>query len=501
MKHHDWNSMTESDFDLILENNIPELPPDHVVQEVTPWKRSINRILVGITMNTITLDFWGLNYILPAIGTILSLLGFRTLRRENRWFRGCWIITILRTVYFLLSLILNATIFRSSLHTPSISNALMFITLVLLFSLIFFFGKGFRAVRQKADLPAHANGATAMLIWYATLCLFSLLQYHGFLIGLIMILSYLFVVYRFFRLSGDLDEAGYMIQTSPVQVSDRTIVTSVIALLTIGLTCAYLFFNSYSMDWHPAESSNDAEVAQIKKHLTALGFPEAVLKDLMDEDIKACESALCIVVNEEDFPVNEGYKTEKQIGNFTQEYTQYDVKELHITSIGVKLPGECEQWKIFHHFLWTIDPGFYGTESILIWPAYRQSEGWESASDFTGHVLYDMNGKTYAAPYHSLGSGTYTSKNLFGEEPASMDVFATFSMPKRGENHRGYLSYTTKETQDGWMLHSWINYTHQKSWIQYPVMTAIEKQTENAWNSPNGTFHTIQDALSFLPDK
>ena len=42
--------------------------------EVTPWRRAMNRILFGMALCAVTLNFWCLNYILPAIGTVLLLL-------------------------------------------------------------------------------------------------------------------------------------------------------------------------------------------------------------------------------------------------------------------------------------------------------------------------------------------------------------------------------------------------------------------------------------------
>lgn len=37
---------------------------------------------------------------LPAIGTVLLLLGFRALRRENRWLGGCFAVTVIRAACF-----------------------------------------------------------------------------------------------------------------------------------------------------------------------------------------------------------------------------------------------------------------------------------------------------------------------------------------------------------------------------------------------------------------
>lgn len=43
-----------------------------------------------------------------------------------------------------------------------------------------------------------------------------------------------------------------------------------------------------------------------------------------------------------------------------------------------------------------------------------------------------------------------------------------------------------------------MNYTHQSSWFQYPVVTAMEKRMTSAWNRA-GVFQTVQDALQFHP--
>ena len=80
----------------------------------------------------------------------------------------------------------------------------------------------------------------------------------------------------------------------------------------------------------------------------------------------------------------------------------------------MRLAGEREQWVLIHHFLWTEDPGFYGTESIQLWPVYRDiPEGWAEAGEVTGRVLYSRDGREYAAPYFSLGVQTFTSDSIF----------------------------------------------------------------------------------------
>lgn len=72
-------------------------------------------------------------------------------------------------------------------------------------------------------------------------------------------------------------------------------------------------------------------------------------------------------------------------------------------------------------------------------------------------------------------------------------------MPNKGENYRGYVSYTIKEMRDGCIVDSWINYTHQNAWLQYPAITAKEKHFSIGVRSTYA-FKTIQDALQFFPN-
>ena len=230
-----------------------------------------------------------------------------------------------------------------------------------------------------------------------------------------------------------------------------------------------------------------------------------MLNDLAPEDIAACDGALRIVTEAEDYPVNDGRNVlweaynEKNERYYVQD-TVYDVKELRLTGVAVQLPGEQETWMVFHHFLWTTDPGFYGTEAIQIRPAYRSiPEGWAAAGDATGRVLYDRGGQTFAAPYASLGARTFTANTVLWGEQTNTDLFAAFSLPRHGEHCRGYVAYSTAGAQSGYLLSSWCNYTHQQSLLQYPAVTAMEKRMTSAFGN-TGAFYTVQHALQFFPE-
>lgn len=502
MSNHERDTKGEGDFDRMLESSVSEFPPEDIVAEVTPWKKATNRVLVGMAFRTITLNFWCLNYILPAIGMVLMLLGFRTLRHENKWFRTCFFITVFCAACFFPMLILNTTILQSTVSASSISSIWTLVTLILLFAELICLWSGFRAVQRKVSLPTRTGGAVALIVWYALVCLLAFIRYNGWIILSAMIVGYVFIIRSLYRLSKELNESGYSIRTAPVKVPDRAIVFSIVAFLSLGIVFGYLFGGSYPMEWYAVDSEEHRNVDPIKTHLMELGFPEYVLDDLSAEDLAACDGALQVVVDVTDEAMNDGRTVTAYSGEENRHITQttvYDVKELRITGIGVQISGERERWIIFHHFLWTVDPGFYGTESIQLWPTYQGiSEGWCSGGEVTGRVLYDKNEETFSAAYYSLGNQTFTSNSIFWGNQTSTDVFAAFSMPKNGENYRGYVSYPVDELQDGYIISSWFNYTHQQSWLQYPSMTAMEKRMTNSWNDA-GAFRTIQNALQFYP--
>ena len=500
-----WETMTDADFEAMLARSVPDVPPEEIVAEVTPWRRAMNRILFGMALCAITLNFLCLNYILPAIGTVLLLLGFRTLRRENRWLGGCFAITVIRAAYFFATLILNTTILQSAVFTPAVTTAFTAGNAVLLLALYFCFWRGLLAVQKKAGLPAQAGGALALIVWHALVCVLAAVQYGGWVVPIAMLIGYGFILRSLCRLSGVLDEAGYAIAPGPVRVTDRCLVLVIAAVLGIGCTLGYLFGGSYRMDWQPADASEQTQTAAIRQQLLDLGFPEAVLNDLTPEDIAACDGALRVVSVTEDHPFNDGRtvshkESDGEGGVVSVLDTVYDVRELRLTSVGVQLPGAQETWRVFHHFLWTTDPGFYGTEVLQIWPADQSTpDGWRFAGDVTGRVLHDRDGQTFTAPYHALGRQTYTADSVFFGQRTNSDLFAAFSMPRHAEHARGYVAYTAAAVQSDCLLSSWCNYTHQQSWLQYPAVTAMEKRMTSAFGNA-GAFYTVQHALQFFPE-
>lgn len=503
MDGRDWDAADAAQFETLLSGSLPEVPPDEVAGRVTPWKGAMGRVIAGIALTAVTLNFACLNYLLPAVGTILQLLGFRALRRENGWFRACFLLSAVQTACLLPVLALYTTVLPSLCPAARALSVLPAVSLILTLARLVCLWRGLLAVQRGAGLAPRAPGAAALVVWYVLLGLLALAGYSGLLVGVIMLAGYVLLLRSLYRLSKTMDEAGYALRPAPVRISDRCLALLLAFALLAGCACGYAFGGSYPMDWAPRDANEHSGVEEIKTDLAALGFPGYVLDDLTAEDILACAGAVQVVSEAEDKAVNDGrtVTTRVQTGSgwhVTQD-TVYDVYELRITGVAVRLPGQPERWILFHHFLWTTDPGFYGTESLQLWPAYQGiSRGWRAAGDFTGRVLCSRDGTELAADYAQLGEQTYVSSSIFRGEQQSTDVFAVFSMPRHSEAQRGYVAYPVETVQPGYLISSWVNYTHQTSFLQYPVRTAAEQRMAGGWRG--GAFRTVQDALQFFPE-
>ena len=81
----------------LIESAMLEAPPDDIARRVTPWRRAMVEIVLGLLLTTITFGRGFLYYVLTFAGVLLLLGGFRTLRRVNAGFAWCFRLTLLNT--------------------------------------------------------------------------------------------------------------------------------------------------------------------------------------------------------------------------------------------------------------------------------------------------------------------------------------------------------------------------------------------------------------------
>ncbi|MBQ0037924.1 MAG: hypothetical protein KBS74_04550 [Clostridiales bacterium] len=498
MRNDEWASMREADFDAMLKSSVSESPPEDVVSAVSPCKKALNRVLIGIVLSAITLNFWCLDYILPSVGALLSLLGFRALRRENKWFFYCFALTIVSGAYLFCELILNTTILQSAFYASSVETFLSVVGSLLLLLKFYCFWRGICIIQEKAALPAHANSVLALVVWYAVMLILAIFHCEStFVIGIVIII-FAIIVCNIAKLSKELDAVGYAIANTSHKISDRCLVCMILAALTVGCACGYLFGDSYRMDWQTVDAAEHNNVSDIKSNLLDLGFPEAVLNDLGAADIAACNGAVQVKSGVSDHFVygcsNLPDETYNNLGSHNLQPTA--TRDLRITNVAVKLSGTENRWMTFQHFRWLNHPRFYGTEAFyIVSPAYRYSKDCSCAGEATGRVLYDDDGgNSYASPYHFLGEQDNAGEVPILDFSEEGGIIAGFSVPRQCQNCRGYIAYPVIAHGKEYTIGNFLKYFHQRSCLQYPAVTAMEFSKDNAWN----TFAFSVSANDFL---
>ena len=201
-----------------------------------------------------------------------------------------------------------------------------------------------------------------------------------------------------------------------------------------------------------------------------------------------------------DYPINDGEQIVTRSEGYTQYSREYPHKELRLSGIAVELEQEGTGRSSII-FCGMKIRAFVVQRLCRLYPACRERNGgWLEEGGLTGQVLYDKKEISYAADYASLENETYDMGQSwpFYESRETSSIFAEFSMPWRGERCRGYVSYGIREKEKDWWIDSWLNYTHQKSILQYPVMTAAQNRKQGGWLD-NLVFFTVQDALQVLP--
>ena len=394
--------MNDKQFETLIMDSMPDLPPENIAKNITPWKIFIYYILIGLILNTITISFWNLQYILPFIGNFFILFGFRVLKKENHWFYYGYIFSWICMLASLPALILNTTLY-SSLYasTGLLKPFLMVIGIAKLFC---FYGLyrclvfAFREIQEKCGMKPQLFTGNLILGWCMVICFLDIFRYSGTIISLILLIAYGFIIYGIYTMTKELEHIGYSIQIAPVHISGLKIVITMLSILLLCGLVGYSFFDSYPMEWTEKIDTPGEEILLIKEDLIEKGFPKDVLDDLTQEDLLECKDAKRIITDTISY---------KNYDDIPKEYVPY--------GIAVELASKTNHYKIIHYFKWENDAKFYGTEAIAIWTVDSGNVGyWTSNNDYSGQLLYDQGDNIWHAPYYSLRqvNAEYPDRNM-----------------------------------------------------------------------------------------
>jgi len=507
-----------NEFDRALMEEMAQLPPGpEAIDDYTPWQASIHKILWGMGLTTFKFEFFYLQYLLPLLGAVLLYLGYRSLRRDNRWFRLCWIISGFLLIWHILWDVLAATpLLTAAAARPALNGVLtglsVSVNLLLLFSLrqgirnAFSAGAGGRpkdwmGLGLAAYLLSLAVALWSELVPLTKPSMFGMTIIHQWLWlhyarGIAFIALQIFLLVCIARQGGALAGRGYRIAPVPIRVPGRIFLAAVF-LFTAAAVFAASFFSSRP-PMPPAQSLSQLQQNQdweVRGRLEELGMAPELAALLDSSELARCRKALAVLPltpSNERIAGQEGEEIwlEGRNARFT-----LDGGTVRLTVHAVPLPGR--QIRYYQFFQWEVPPTHSYQESFTaslhFYPGY----------DFSSRLAWQIGGQSLTAPLPVHLGGGQTPEELpawalewYGNELAALghlqDVpYIIFSIPRNAAEMQGWLAWTMDQSQDLNPDETEFFYTdpilhHQTSWPLFPFQSIshIASTTYNSFGKP-----------------
>ena len=443
--------MTDRDFDRLLYQSADQLPPKCAQQaSPAPWRRAMALICWGMALTTYVFHYGILEYVLPALGTVLLWLGFRSLRRENGWFRLGWALSVLLTALRLSWHVLLATPLAYDL-SPRLDGAPAVAVALCVWLVYFALWRGLRRVFRKAGQPPDTAWAGGLVLWYSALFVLALRQTSERALVILAFFLWLIIVCGLAKLSVALDGAGYAIAPAPVRLSNWVALALALGAALLGALVCMFFCNRYPPPQAaPAQPETGQE--ELRLELKSLGFPEEVLSDLTDEEVALLEGA-------RDVQVTSGPASPDEYGH------GYEVDQVSSHFIQVQLSDSQVRYLIW--FSWEEAPKYRLREELSIITA-SHDRAIADPSPLQGRLLWEEDGQLLQSPL-SGDCRSWTEDTFFGPHPYE-GYELDFSLPRQGEDIRFYVTYTAQilPFEQFVNFNADARYTHQEGWLCYP---------------------------------
>ena len=293
------------EFDRLFDMDDRQLPPELAeLKPPCPWKKPIGLICWGLALITITINGFGLNLILPAVGAALLWLGLRPLRRENGAFRFAYGCAALYAILRLVVVLLRATPLDGRLEgliggdwntaTGPVPLYNVLWTVVLQLTLVLTVGGlwwGLKGVFRKAGQRPRTAAAGGLVILEALLLPMALIGLEGWLLVGPILVIWICLILSLRRVSRSLDQAGYALEPAPARVSGKLLLVLwlVLHLLAVGVL-PLMFARLPDGVQTPVYDSNVSDFP-LRRELLELGFPEDILEGLEDSELARFEGA------------------------------------------------------------------------------------------------------------------------------------------------------------------------------------------------------------------
>lgn len=485
--------MSPNEFDRSLMEDLSQLPPaPGEVESYTPWRSAMTKILWGMGLTTFRFEFFYLQYILPLLGAALLYLGYRSLRRENRWFRLCWVLSGVLLAVHMATDILTATpvmgwIIQNSTLQWGLTWLLQGMNLLMLFSLWRGTRAAFAVVGEKQPKDWLAQGFVCYLLALALALWAELVPAsEAGLIGITITNDWLYygrpilfialeirLLWCIAQQSAALADRGYAITPVPVRFTPTVFLAGAFAVVLLSSIAAlWLSSRAPALEAQPLSAVHAEEYSSVRAHLVDLGMDADLANSLDAAELERCRDALAVY----DLPLYHAYG--EHTYNREDETGRADVEYVTLRSWAVQLPDD--QARYYLTFRWLQNPEHNIREGLTGDPT-----SYFPSYDFSARILWTQDGQDWtAAPTVHLGGGE-TPEELpdwalewYDYELENLGHLAyipwcQFSFPADSENRWGWMAWSEDFT--GWQerhnilyYEPSLFYRHQISWLRYP---------------------------------
>lgn len=269
--------------------------------DITPFKDLISRIVTGLVLSSITVSFWGLNWILPLAGSVLIYSGLRGLRRVNRWMNIAWILSLIMLLcHGALLFVCASPLYPTAVGWNNrIGTGSTLVMLVMLYGL----GKGMQSVNRGAAAGAKGAGnpTIPIILWKAAAAALTLLSTHigqeyMTVLAIAMVVLFIFTIRSILKIADVIQDSGYAMKAVPVRISEKRLWIGLTVFFIAGLIACNIVFHYTPVKWQESRLTGseaqqgtvqdaDPQMQALRQRLEEKGFRADLLAQIADEDL------------------------------------------------------------------------------------------------------------------------------------------------------------------------------------------------------------------------
>ncbi len=455
--------MSEKDlhFDRQMIEGLSEAaPPDEEIRRTNPWSMPLDRIIGGLILTTLHLNFLYLQYLLPTIGTVLIFLGFRSLRNENSYFKTLWLFSIIKLFVQLASLVWLSTPLHIS-NYPELTIG--FVMQVYQIAMFLLFHAALKETFKKAGKSMGETPLVWAALWTAAAFLVALSPLAGsWRVFIPMIACYIFIIRLLYRIEGQLADTGYLLINAPVRINGRTFGKAYCLTALILVLVCNSFYNHLSLE--PREYQAP-QITEARQRLLELTFPAEALQCLSDEDVMMLSEAVNVEAFSKQlmFDPKKIESREMELGAIYITHTyEPGQKNMEVTTIYAEMPEN--RVYVMQYFTWQGGKPVW-QDGFLI----SDGTGTEAKEIISSGLFYSKKGARYKADFPRLTCEPIIRNTMFGSY-RSTPITAAISYPFGAEEQRGYVlyRYTVMADSDVYSTYSLFTYIHRTNPLRIP---------------------------------